>query len=313
VKEKTNLIKINQMNISELNRLSIRQYLAWKNIYPVRDRGYYGMYRSPFREDHNASMKVDYNKNLWIDYGTGEGGTMIDLVMRINSCSLNDAITELNQYDNTTAQQLDSFSFHGNINNPTKQEHVINILNVVSLANPALLGYLNERQINIEIAKLHCSEVHYAVNGKPYFAIGYKNDSEGYELRNKYFKGCTSKDITSVTFGHDTCQLFEGFMDYLTFLTIKNWQHSPADVIVLNSLTNLHKIENSLSSYRSVATFLDNDEAGKRAVLELKKNCNNINDQSSFYSGHKDLNEYLCRCPTQKQPVPKKINRGRKL
>ncbi|NDV56724.1 toprim domain-containing protein [Bacteroides sp. 519] len=297
------------MSISELNKLSIRQYLAEKGIYPAKENGYYGMYHSPFRDDRNASMKVDYNKNLWIDYGTNEGGTMIDLFMRLENCPLTDAIRILERKELLP----ESFSFHGNINIPAKQEHAINILNVASLGNPALLGYLNERKINIEIAKQNCSEVYSEVNGKPYFAIGYKNDSGGYELRNKYFKGCTSKNVTSVTAGHDTCQLFEGFMDYLSFLTIKNWQHSPADVIVLNSLTNLPKIRNTLSSYRSVATFLDNDEAGKRAVQELKKSCNNINDQSFFYSEHKDLNEYLCNRPAPKQAVIKKPGRGLKM
>ncbi len=286
----------------------IREYLAGMNIYPAKERSYYGMYHSPFREDHDASMKVDYNKNLWIDYGSNEGGTLIDLAMRIENCSNGETMRLLEQRLSGT----DSFSFHGDAV-ISRQEPAIKIEKVHPIENPALIAYLNERKINIEIAKQNCYEVHYEVNGKPYFAIGYKNDSGGYELRNKYFKGCTSKDITSVTAGYDTCQLFEGFMDYLSFLTIKNWQHSPADVIVLNSLTNLPKIGNTLSSYRSVATFLDNDETGKRAVQELKKSCNNINDQSSFYSGHKDLNEYLCNRPDPKQVVIKKPGRGLKM
>ena len=70
-----------------INQFPIRDYLAGSGIYPAKDNGFYGMYHSPFREDRNASMKVDYNKNLWIDYGTGEGGTLIDLVMRIENCS----------------------------------------------------------------------------------------------------------------------------------------------------------------------------------------------------------------------------------
>lgn len=286
----------------------IREYLAGLNIYPTKERGYYGMYHSPFREDHDASMKINYNKNLWIDYGSNEGGTLIDLVMRIENCSSGEAMRLLEQ----RLSGADSFSFHGDAV-ISKQEPAIKIEKVQPIETPALISYLNERKINIEIAKQNCSEVYYEVNGKPYFAIGYKNNSGGYELRNKYFKGCTSKDITSVTAGHDTCQLFEGFMDYLTFLTIKNWQHSAVDVIVLNSLTNLPKVENNLSSYRSVATFLDNDEAGKRAVQELKKSCKNVNDQSFFYSGHKDLNEYLCNRPAPKQAVVKKPGRGLKM
>ena len=57
------------MNTKEINRIPIKNYLAELNILPAKDRGYYGLYHSPFREDYNASMKVDFEKNLWIDYG----------------------------------------------------------------------------------------------------------------------------------------------------------------------------------------------------------------------------------------------------
>lgn len=89
--------------------------------------------------------------------------------------------------------------------------------------------------------------------------------------------------------------LFEGFMDYLSFLTIQKQQNAPVDVIVLNSLTNLPKIKNTFTAYKGIFTFFDNDQAGKKAVLELQSICNNVNDLSYFYFGYKDLNEYLCQ------------------
>ena len=42
-------------------------------------------------------MKVDYDKNLWIDYGAGEGGTLIDLVMRMERCDAGTAMRLLEQ------------------------------------------------------------------------------------------------------------------------------------------------------------------------------------------------------------------------
>ena len=295
------------MESKTINQFPIRNYLAGSGIYPVKDSGYYGMYHSPFREDHNASMKVDYNKNLWIDYGTNEGGTLIDFVMRMENCSNGKAMQLLEEQLSGTT----SFSFHGGKDFvPAKQESNISIEKISTLINPGLLSYLSERCINIDIAKLHCQEVHYSVNGKPYFAVGFRNDARGYELRNKYFKGCTSKDITTVKANSNTCQLFEGFMDYLSFLTIKDWQHSKADVIVLNSLSNLPKVKNSLTIYGSVATFFDNDEAGKRAVKELQLVCKNVTDQSKFYAKHKDLNDYLC---SKKLLPEKQVRKGFKL
>ena len=83
------------MDSKTINQFPIRNYLAGLGIYPAKDNGYYGMYHSPLREDHNASMKVDYNKNLWIDYGINEGGTLIDLVMRMENCSFHEAANRL--------------------------------------------------------------------------------------------------------------------------------------------------------------------------------------------------------------------------
>lgn len=298
------------MKSNEINRFPIREYLAGLNILPAKERDYYGMYHSPFREDGNASMKVDYDKNLWIDYGSNEGGTLIDLVMRIENCSNGRAMQLLEQH----LSGKHSFSFQGN-NIPSRRETepIIQITGVAPINNPALIDYLRERRINIDIAKLHCKEINYSVNGKPYYAIGFPNDSEGYELRSKYFKGCNSKDITSHKTGRDSCQLFEGFMDYLSFLTIKNWQNSPTDVVVLNSLANLPKITNTLARYKSVALFLDNDEAGKRAVQNLCSVCKEVIDQSAHYASHKDLNEYLCNRSAPKQAVKKKPGRGLKM
>jgi hypothetical protein len=50
--------------MNKLNEISIKQYLTKMNIYPVKDYGYYGMHHCPFRNDSNASFKVDYCKNV---------------------------------------------------------------------------------------------------------------------------------------------------------------------------------------------------------------------------------------------------------
>jgi len=44
-----------------------------------------------------------------------------------------------------------------------------------------------------------------------------------------------------------------------------------------------------------IHTFFDNDEAGRKATADLIRLCprSELIDQSSFYSGHKDVNDYL--------------------
>ena len=125
----------------------------------------------------------------------------------------------------------------------------------------------------------------------------------GYEIRNKFFKGCIApKDITHIrqTEPGETCCLFEGFMDYLSFLTLRQERHPdrPAlngqDYIVLNSVSNLSKALRPLGDYERIHCFLDNDRAGLEALREIQREYGSrVRDASPVYSGYKDLNDYL--------------------
>ena len=293
------------MDAKAINKFPIREYLAARGIRPAKDRGYYGLYHSPLREDRTPSMKVDYDKNLWIDYGAGEGGTLIDLVMRMERCDAGEAMRRLERH----IGGMSVSSFIGK--NPTSQRpHSIVVEKVRPLESLALLDYLTERSIDLAAARAHCSEVHYRVAGKFYFAIGFRNDAGGWELRNRYFKGCTSKAPTTRRGDYPTCLIFEGFMDYLSFLTLKRNPTPPHDAVVLNSVTNLVQAIPFIASHEHVYTYLDNDEAGRKAMAELKATCRNLSDQSIHYRPHNDLNDYL----RSRHPVKEhKRSRGRKL
>ena len=272
------------MTLQDIKKVSIREYLGQLGINPAKENSRYGMYYSPFREDNDASLKVDYNQNLWIDYGTGEGGSIIDLVSRIEKCSIGEAIKKLDDK---------SFSFHGNNFVPVQQEPAITIEKIQPLDNPALVAYLKERGIDLNIAQAYCSEIHYSVGDKSYFAIGFRNDAGGWELRNKHFKGSTSpKNITTINNGSDAVMVFEGFIDFLSYLSLKQNASPAIDSAILNSLANLPKAIPFLQTHQTIHAFLDNDEAGKRAVQCLSPVCKEVIDQSVFYRNHKDLNDY---------------------
>ena len=193
-----------------------------------------------------------------------------------------------------------SFSFGGQpVSKPSFQQ-----LEAVPLSSPALLSYLRQRGINTGLAKRECREVRYLTDGKPYFAIGFPNRSGGYEIRNKFFKGCIApKDITHIRQEQpkETCYLFEGFMDYLSFLTLR-LERCPdhpgldgQDYVVLNSTSNLSKAIRPLGGYGRIHCFLDNDKAGMEAVQELREEYGlRVRDASHIYGGYNDLNDFLC-------------------
>ena len=294
--------KIKIMTYKEANNISIKDYLNSLGIQPVTEKGSYGMYRSPLREDNTPSFKVDYNANLWCDYGTGEGGTLIDLVMKQNGCNAYGAICRLEQDDTA------SFSFHGKDlpERDTKRQAAspIEVRRIQPLQNPALMRYLLERGISPGTAAPYVQEMYYRIGGKPYFALAFRNNSGGYELRNPRFKGSTSKDITHIRQKgepREKCLVFEGFMDYLSFLTLrmKNCPTMPnldrQDYVILNSTVNVPKAIDVLYPYERIHCMLDNDKAGYEATraIELEYSYR-VRDFSHNYRGYSDLNDYLC-------------------
>jgi len=95
------------MNAKQANKILINRYLEAKGIIPTKTTNNYSMYLAPYRNDHQASLKVSHRENLWIDYGTNEGGTLIDLVLKIYPrLNVSEAIREIEK----TTQLL--FSFH---------------------------------------------------------------------------------------------------------------------------------------------------------------------------------------------------------
>lgn len=307
------------MNTNQIKNIKITDYLYNKGIQPKHIKGTDYWYISPYREEKTPSFKVNNELNVWYDYGTGQGGNIIDLIMRMYN--LNSVSKVLLHFNNSTNQQkiipqrqADSFSFD---QQKESVSTVITIQKVLPLTNRALLEYLTDRRINLDIAKQNCKEIYYSVGNNRYFAVGFQNESGGYELRNKYFKGCTSKDISLFkpnSSNTEACLVFEGFMDYLSYLTLKKTDKPIVDTVILNSVSNLHKAIGFIKSHPKVYTCLDNDETGKNATEFLSKTCQAHTNYSVKYANSKDLNEYLCKIQPKENPRQTvKINKPKGL
>ena len=211
------------MTIEESKNIKLADYLHSLGYNPVKQQGSSLWYKSPFREEKEPSFKVNPDRNLWYDFGLGKGGNIIALAQELYA---SDSVPYL--LDKIAQQALHvrpvSFSFR----QQSSTLPIFQQLEVVPLSSPALYSYLQERGINTELAKRECKEVRFVNNGKQFFAVGFPNASGGYEVRNKYFKGCIApKDITYIRQKgepRETCYMFEGFMavsyTHLTLPTI---------------------------------------------------------------------------------------------
>lgn len=277
------------------NNISIKKYLEEKGIVPKIEKSHYGLYHSPFRKDSTPSFKIDFRKNLWIDYGTGEGGSIVDLIMKFEKCPLGEAMRK------AESMNIDSsFSFHGEEKElEVNSSKTIEIVELKEIQNKSLIRYLSGRKISLSTANKFCKEIHYTVRSKKYFGIGFPNDKGGFEIRNPYFKGGDLKSISTIKGKDDyPVYVFEGFFDFLSFIEIEVRKKVSiivleSNFIILNSVSLIKDAISELKNYQEIHLFLDNDSAGKSACSQIKNAYPNAIDCSIIYENFKDLNDFL--------------------
>lgn len=282
--------------IKEIKSIPLAAFLSRLGHEPSARKGTRLWYKSPLRQERTPSFKVDTALNCWYDFGLGRGGNIIDLATELyqstDLCHLMRCITDSFPVPSVPSVPTVASSFA-----PLQSAPGMERYEVVPLEHRALVAYLQERCIPAHIAKANCKEAHYSVSGKPYFAVAFENVNNGWELRNRYFKGCRgSKDISYLPWSRDgpsiECAVFEGFIDYLSALTLDIIRG--ADAIILNSVVNVNKAVPYLKDYNAINCYLDNDNAGQTALAELTAVYGStVIDRSTLYSEFNDLNDFL--------------------
>ena len=220
--------------------------------------------RMPDIEENELIVRIEWNENIHVD----ENRKRVDELFK--------------ELDGQSLEQTASIG---------RQDFILNRERELS-SSEAELYFRTETSDGIA----HCRQVSYRVHGKPYFAIGFQNVSGGWELRSKLFKGCIPpKDISLVSrqgMPTDTCDVFEGFFDFLSAATLGLTGGN--DALVLNSVGNLERSFCYLDGYGKINCYLDNDEAGRKTFEALHtRYAEKTVDCSRGYADSKDLNEHL--------------------
>ena len=213
------------------------------------------------------------------------------MVQGSKKCSVSEALQYLKRFDFSVSITKTETTDRSNLN-PNRSANY-RILDIKEVENHSLIQYLKTRKVENQTEFL--KEIHYQMNDKNYYGIGFKNDSDGYEIRNKYSKICLGKkDISTIKNSSENVKIFEGFFDFLSFKNVENFlEKEPSDYIILNSVSMIQKIKNVVQNYQKVELYFDNDNAGNRAVEMIKNEGENIEDCRILYKNHKDLNEFL--------------------
>ena len=280
-------MKKEKLTCESARNICITEVLKKLKHFPKKESEKEAWFLSPLRSETQASFKVSKTKNRWYDHGTGIGGNVIDLVIQLMKCTVQEALNFLNN-------DLSSFSFHQQRLLEAIENETLTINRIKDIRHPALIEYLEQRRIPVTIAKRYCKEVWFQRKDKLYFAIGLKNEQKGWELRNSLFKASSSpKSYTYIQYNKTQLIILEGMFDLLSIVTIDFGLVQSSDIIVLNSLAFINQIEPLVSNYEKIVLMLDNDPSGKKATQQLLKQFRQAIDQSFTYKNYKDLNEKL--------------------
>jgi hypothetical protein len=275
------------MNCNQVNSISCAQLLEGLNI-KFKRSGVGYLLSAPYRQDKNPSLYIVENR--WKDLATGDHGRTLDLAARIFGLPISETLKKIDELFPGQLLTIESQKMNTAL---TESKSTIVILD--QICDRRLKSYLVSRRIPVELANTYCREIHYSIDGKDFFTIGFENDAGGYATRNKYSKRCLgSNSITTLIRDESTLLVCEGFFDYLSSITI-NPIISNYSAIVMNSTANtsvcIDRIKNLNPNRIYVAT--DNDDAGRKSLEKIQNQFSNVIDLSLKYRPYKDVNDYL--------------------
>jgi hypothetical protein len=279
------------MTIEKAKDIDMVDYLASLGHHPTKITPPHYWYISPLHDERTPSFKVNRHLNKWYDFADGKGGNLVDFGILYHQCSISELLQKLSgpaitleKHPAQTQQQLDTV------------QKPIEILSTHLISSYPLTRYLWSRRINENIANKYCQEVRYKRGDKIYYAIGFKNDRGGFELRNEKFKGGSSpKDVTTMGNGAKDLAVFEGFFDFLSYQTL-NYKQGMTDhnFLILNSAAFFERSLPFMQTHGQVHLFLDTDKTGEKCTLQaLDLDKDKFTDERGLYRQYKDLNDWL--------------------
>jgi DNA primase len=284
------------MNCKQFNSISLEEVLLSLGHLPTKQNEKEAWYLNPFATESQASFKLDKRLNAWYLHSEGVGGNNTDFMKKYLNTSVNEVLD--------WAQKQNFSSFHQQEQHFKKSEPNYRITEILNLENLNLKKYLQERGLSPKIYD-YIKEVRFTVGEKKLYAIGFENLSEGFELRNSFYKGSLlKKDISIINLNSNlqdisnlqyknikSVAVFEGFMDALSFIEMQ--KSFAGDILVMNSIALINKSVECLKNYSDINLFLDNDNAGIKCKSQIIKAFPQAKDHSGIYSNYKDLNEFL--------------------
>ena len=282
------------MNCKQFNTIPLEEVLQILGHLPTKQTEKEAWFLNPFANENHASFKLDKRNNIWFLHSEGIGGNNTDFMIKY----LNASVKEVLEWAEN--QNFFSFQPENSIQKQNSLKQNYQITEIKEFQNEHLKSYLHQRGLSTKVHPL-VKEIHFRIDQKNLYAIGFENLSGGWELRNPFYKGSLlKKDISIIKLNNESQNqnetgkrivVFEGFIDALSFVEMKPFFNG--NLLVMNSISLLNRTKEYLQNYSEIHLFLDNDNTGEICKNEILKSFPKAKNHSEIYALHKDLNDYL--------------------
>lgn len=295
------------VDLNEIKSIDPEDILYHYGIAPSHVSKRYILASAPYRQDNNPSFQYFLASSgiwIWNDFATGESGSHIDLVMKMENMDFKEAVEYLAKnflHGYTRDRELEKIKEKRNRTSEIKilsvEEMPLSYTHRKALEKER--GYTEIDDKNIKTFKATMEK-----DGKEFTRFGYgirdingnaivRVEKDGFYTKEKRVWK-TSDKRTGITFidnGRDTAIVVEGLHDYMA---IYNHKQDRYNYLILNSVVNTQQaIEFLQDREYSLIIATDNDDAGIKAREELISNLNKNREIYYLSFESKDIDEAL--------------------
>ena len=290
------------MDIDQIKRISIVDYAEEIGFHPYKIGHYYSL------KEHD-SVRIDPDKNIFVQNSTGAGGSVIDFAMTFQGMDLKRAIRTLGGKTATGSVQERKDPDPetrkekiGDLKLPEKDSTMKNIFAYLIKTrgiDQTIVQEMVQRKALYQDIHKNCVFVSRDDSGKPVFAC-----IRGTNTYKKFVADAFGCDYSYGLFlpnGGDRLIVTESAIDAMSvmnLLEIGGTDHKAYDYLALSGCGKTEVIETHLRNhyYRIVDLCLDNDEAGRKAAKALSVRIKEISKAAVYTElpgNEKDYNDVL--------------------
>lgn len=288
------------MDIDQIKRISIVDYAEEIGFHPYKIGHYYSL------KEHD-SVRIDPDKNIFVQNSTGAGGSVIDFAMTFQGMDLKRAIRTLGGktsygHEKTGLEPGARKEKIVDLKLPEKDSTMKNIFAYLIKTrgiDQTIVQEMVQRKALYQDIHKNCVFVSRDDTGRPVFA-----SIRGTNTYKKFVADAFGCDYSYGLFlpnGGDRLIVTESAIDAMSvmdLLEISGMNHKKYDYLALSGCGKTEVIETHLRNhdYRIVDLCLDNDEAGKRAANTLAVRIKEISKAAVYTElpgNEKDYNDVL--------------------